>query len=334
MLAFCAAWLWFFRREYYFPRALVVIPLGVLAVFLLNAVRIAALILIGDAGYERVATVGFHSQAGWIAFNLAAFGIALLAHTNPWVSRVAAERRAQRLRATQASGADASAAAVTGAARESARTGISATNPTAPYLMPLLAILAAAMIAHSLSADFEVWYPLRLIAALAVLWIYRRSYAGARLSFSWRGPLAGVCVFGLWVAAAAFVSAPGGEPPGLAALSPALRSGWIICRIIAAVVTVPLAEELAYRGYLLRRLTSPHFDTVPFSDARWPQLVLSALAFGIMHGRFWIAGAIAGIVYGLLAMRTNKLGEAVAAHATTNALLAASALLFGQWRLF
>ena len=103
MLAFCAAWLWFFRREYYFPRALIVVPLGVLLVFLLNAVRIAALVLIGDAGYERMATVGFHSQAGWIGFNLAAFGVAILAHTNPWVSRTARTRRSLRDAASAAS---------------------------------------------------------------------------------------------------------------------------------------------------------------------------------------------------------------------------------------
>jgi hypothetical protein len=52
MLAFCAAWLWYFRREYYFPRALIIVPIAILLVFLLNAVRIAALILIGDAGYD------------------------------------------------------------------------------------------------------------------------------------------------------------------------------------------------------------------------------------------------------------------------------------------
>ncbi|HMI76490.1 MAG TPA: archaeosortase/exosortase family protein, partial [Steroidobacteraceae bacterium] len=67
MLAFCTAWLWYFRREYVFPRALIIVPIAVLVIFLLNTVRIAALVLMGDAGYEKIATVGFHSQAGWIA---------------------------------------------------------------------------------------------------------------------------------------------------------------------------------------------------------------------------------------------------------------------------
>jgi hypothetical protein len=33
-------------------------------------------------------------------------------------------------------------------------------------------------------------------------------------------------------------------------------------------------------------------------------------------------------------MRTNKLGESIAAHATTNALLAVYVLLFGRWQLW
>jgi exosortase E/protease (VPEID-CTERM system) len=313
MLAFCAAWLWFFRREYRFPRALVVIPIGVIAVFLLNALRIAALVLIGNAGYERVAVVGFHSQAGWIAFNLAAFGVAILAHTNPWLSREAAARRARRVQAR-------------GRAVDS--------NPTAAYLMPLLAILAAGMIARSLSGDFELWYPLRLVAALAALWIFRRSYTGVDVRFSWRGPVIGVLVFALWAASAAWLGTSAEEPAGLTALSPGLRAAWIDCRLVAAVVTVPLAEELAYRGYLLRRLTTVHFESAPYSAARWPALIVSALAFGIVHGRFWIAGIIAGLAYGALAMRTNKLGESVAAHATTNALIAAEVLLFRHWWLW
>lgn len=327
MLAFCTAWLWFFRREYYFPRALVVIPIGVLAVFLLNAVRIAVLILIGDAGHEYVATVGFHSQAGWIAFNLAAFGIAILAHTNPWVSRVAAERRKRRRHPAPPAGAS-------GAAERPAHTRSAGSNPTAAYLMPLLAILAAGMIAHSLSGDFELWYPLRVAAVVAVLWMYRRCYAGVDFAFSWRGPAAGALVFGAWAASAAYLGISASQPAALAALSPGVRGAWILCRLVSALITVPIAEELAYRGYLLRRLTTAHFESAPFSAARWPALLVSALAFGCVQGRFWVPGTIAGLAYGALAMRTNKLGESVAAHATTNALIAAEVLLFQHWPLW
>jgi exosortase E/protease (VPEID-CTERM system) len=338
MLAFCAAWLWFFRREYYFPRALIVVPFGVLLVFLLNAVRIAALVLIGDAGYERMATVGFHSQAGWIGFNLAAFGVAILAHTNPWFSRTARTRRSLRDGAIAAGRlAHPPDAAVDPANRGAAIRGVAGPaeiNWTAAYLMPLLVVLATGMITHALSIGFEALYPLRLAGALVVLWIYRRAYAELDLRFSWRGPAVGAGVFLLWIACAAFMTSPSGAPALLSSMPVPARSVWIGCRALAAVFTVPIAEELAYRGYLLRRLTARSFETVPYSAARWPALLVSAVAFGLTHAGLWVPGIAAGLAYGALAIRTNRLGECIAAHAFTNALLAVYVLGFNQWQLW
>ena len=50
MLVFSVAWLGYFRREFRFPHALLLIPAGMLVIWLSNAVRITALILIGVAG--------------------------------------------------------------------------------------------------------------------------------------------------------------------------------------------------------------------------------------------------------------------------------------------
>ena len=199
MLAFCAAWLWFFRREYYFPRALIVVPLGVLLVFLLNAARIAALVLIGDAGYERIATVGFHSQAGWIGFNLAAFGVAILAHTNPWVSRTARTRRSLREAASAASRpAD---AAVDPAVRPEAGGSAPGGDQLDRRLSHAVAGGARSRHDHARALGrFRVALPLRFAGALVALWIYRRAYAQLDLRFSWRGPAVGAGAFLLWAA--------------------------------------------------------------------------------------------------------------------------------------
>ncbi|MSV36199.1 MAG: hypothetical protein EXQ47_11480 [Bryobacterales bacterium] len=96
---------------------------------LANSVRIASLILIGNAGAPGVAVGGFHSQAGWIAFNLVALAFSVATRRVAWFHC-----------------AD---AAVT---REEKITG----NPTAPYLVPFLAILAAAMVSRAMSATFGV----------------------------------------------------------------------------------------------------------------------------------------------------------------------------------
>jgi exosortase E/protease (VPEID-CTERM system) len=304
MLAFCTAWLWYFRREYVFPRALIIVPIAVLVIFLLNTLRIAALVLMGDAGYEKIATVGFHSQAGWIAFNLAAFGVAYVAKRSTWLNRTA----------------------------PLADAGVH--DATAAYLMPLLAILAAGMITRAASAGFDFLYPLRIVCAVAALWAYRRSYGNVSWGFSWRGVLTGVAIFGVWSAFAHFVTAPAAMPDDLARLPGSARAAWIGCRAAAAIITVPIAEELAYRGFLMRRIGHAEFDSVALQSVRWPAIAISAVVFGLMHGSLWFPGIVAGVAYGAIAVKTGKLGESVAAHATTNTLVAIQVLLFDQWQLW
>jgi exosortase/archaeosortase family protein len=63
MLAFGTVLLLLFRHEYIFPRALLLIPAGLLLSFALNIARIAGLVLIGNAGYPEAAVYGFQ---GWL----------------------------------------------------------------------------------------------------------------------------------------------------------------------------------------------------------------------------------------------------------------------------
>jgi len=306
ILAFLAVWLLYFRREYIFPRALVLIPAGLLAIFALNIVRIAALMIIGSVGFPDVAEYGFHSQAGWIAFNLVACGIALVSRHSTWLNRraVATELR------------------------------VAIVNPTAAYLMPLLAILAAGVLSRALSGKFETLYPLRLLACLAMVWRYRHRLKALQWQWSWRAPAAGVSVFLLWIISAHLLLPEPGMPDPLAAFSPIARALWIASHVLASVLTVPLAEELAYRGYLMRRLRSADFESVPYAAVGWFPLFVSALVFGLAHGAMWLPGIAAGAVYGLLLMRKGSLGEPVFAHAVTNALIAIAVLGFSQWQLW
>jgi CAAX prenyl protease-like protein len=123
-------------------------------------------------------------------------------------------------------------------------------------------------------------------------------------------------------------------PERLAAMSPSLRWAWIVIRTLGSVAIVPIAEELAYRGYLMRRLSDPTFETVPYASVKWAALLASSLAFGLAHGDMWLAGTVAGGAYGILVMRTGRLGEAVAAHVVSNALVAVAVLAAGDWQLW
>lgn len=306
ILIFMIAWLWYFRKEYRFPRALLLIPLGIAFMFMLNAARIAVLLLIGDAGYYEIAIYGFHSQAGWIAFNAVAIGIVFWSRRSRWLAR----------------------------SEDPPIEGSPSDNPTAVFLMPLLAILAAGMLSHSLSGRFEWFYPLRLFACVAVIAIYRRRLAALEWRWSWRGPLLGMGVFLVWSIAAYFLVPDAGVPEPLAAASPLLRWSWTVCRVAGSVLTVPLAEELAYRGFLMRRLQSREFDSLAYGSVGWVALAASAVIFGAAHGALWLPGIVAGFAYGWISKRQGQLGEAVAAHMTTNGLVAIMALGSGHWAGF
>jgi CAAX prenyl protease-like protein len=112
------------------------------------------------------------------------------------------------------------------------------------------------------------------------------------------------------------------------------RLGWIAVRVVAAVVTVPIAEELAFRGYLARRLMDREFDQVAFSALRAAAIAISSVMFGLMHGAQWGVGIVAGVAYALVVKRTGRFGDAVVAHATSNLLLAVWVLSRGDWGLW
>ncbi len=303
MLLFGIIWLGFFRSDYRFPQAFLLIPCGIVLVWLVNVVRIAALILIGTAGAPQVAVGGFHSEAGWIAFTAVALGFFTSSRRLPWF-------------------------AVRAAPAES--------NPVAAYLVPFLLILAAGMIARAASSGSWEWlYPLRFVCAAAALWTYRRQYRQLDWRCGWAAPVVGGLVFLMWIGLDVLMPHPAGSgfASALAAEPPWPRAAWLVIRTLAAVTTVPIAEELAFRGFLLRRVVSADFESVRFRDCGYTALLISSLLFGILHGDRWVAATLAGIAYVSL-VRRGRIGDAVVAHATTNALLATCVLALGRWDLW
>jgi exosortase E/protease (VPEID-CTERM system) len=318
VLVFTTIWLWYFRKESRFPQALLLIPCALVCVWLLNIARICALVLIGNAGYGEIAMVGFHSQAGWIAFTTVAFTFSMLTRKLTWVRKIQYEMPTQT-----ANGVD-----IPAVEEESGE------SPATPaYLVPFLAILAASFVSKAASGHFEWLYPLRFVAAAVALWLYRREFKQLDWRIRWLAPLTGAAVFALWVLPSLWIQSnePSSLGEALTALSPTARWSWIVFRIAAAGITIPIAEELAFRGYLARRIVNRDFDQVPFSRLTLLSIALSSAAFGLMHGHQWFVGVLAGLAYAGLTKWKGRLSDAIAAHATTNLLLAIWVLSRGDW---
>lgn len=302
---FLAIYLWLFRKELRFPQAFWLFPLGIITIWLANAVRIAMLIAIGASFSSEIAAWGFHAQAGWIAFTLIALGA------------IALTNRLQFFAATQPD--------------VPVRTG----KPlAAALLVPFLVLMAVSMVTSAFSSGFDTLYPLRVVAIVIALYYFRKAYAGLGWRWTWHAPAIGAAVFIIWILLEPDIdSSKTALSQGLAELTSGSAAAWLVFRVLGSVITVPLAEELAFRGYLIRKLIAKDFENVPLVQFSWFSFMLTSVLFGLLHER-WIAGTLAGMCYALALYRRGQIGDAVIAHMTTNALIAIFVLTQARWSLW
>ncbi len=304
IVGFLGIYLWLCRRELRFPAALMLLPIGAMTIWIVNALRIVALVAIGTSGWPAIARGGFHSQAGWIAFNVIALGFVGVTMRGGFFQRTHKERR-------EVAPPD---------------------TATAAYLGPFAALTATAMLTGALSAGFDWLYPLRLLVVAGVLWAFRRQYTEMKWSWSWISIAIGAATCVMWLAL--LPSGPSDKDLWPAALSTVPFSSaavWLALRGIGYVVAIPMAEELAFRGFLGRRLLNADFQSIPVARFSWVPFLVSSVLFGAMHGPQWVAGTLAGMAFSLALYRRGAIGDAVQAHATTNGLLMLYTLTTGHW---
>ena len=308
ILAFLSVYLWLFRKDLRFPGALALLPMGAAAIWIVNAVRIVALVVIGTSGWPAIAKGGFHSQAGWLAFNAVALGFVAIMIQGRYF-RTAVEPLPLVDNGEH--------------------------DPTTAYLGPFVVITATAMLTGAFSAGFEWLYPVRVFAAGAVLWAFRKSYANLKWTFSWWAVWIGFATFLVWLALIpAGANDKNGWPASLQAVPLLWAAAWLLVRVVGYVVTVPLAEELAFRGFLTRRILRDDFQNAPLGMFSWSSFLISSVLFGLFHGGLWLAGTIAGMSFALALYRRRSFGDAVQAHATTNGLIALYAFATGHWSVW
>ncbi len=304
--AFTAIYLWISRESFRFPRALLLFPIGAISIWLLNVVRIAVLIVIGHHWSPDVAVGGFHSQAGWLTFIVTSLAILWLASD----SRFFLKNKPPRVIIPRHEARD---------------------NEAVASLMPMLALLGVALLTTTFSAGFDWLYPLRVIAVGIALKLYWSTLQLLPWRWSFMPLLAGTFTAAIWIlmlgenpeSDAAFSATIGEAPLWLSA-------GWLLFRFVGSVVTVPIAEELAFRGYLLCKFSATDVrlrGSLPFSVVG---IAGSSIAFGALHGA-WLAGTVAGIIYAAVRLRGGTVTDAIIAHSVTNALIFGYAAATGVW---
>ncbi len=306
IVVFLAVYLWLFRENLRFPQVFWLFPMAMIAIWLANSVRIALLIAVGSSISPEIAGMGFHAQAGWIAFTLISIGAIALTHHMHFFSL--AQPKQETVKPND--------------------------HLSTALLAPFLAQMAALMLTSAFSSNFDWLYPARILLITGILYYYRKTYRKLFSSWNWQAPAIGVLVFIIWM-----LLESGDHNNGvllsqnLGKLSSEWAIIWLMFRTFGSAIVIPLAEELAFRGYLLRKLIAKDYENVEPGRFSWPSFIISSLCFGLLHDR-WFAGTLAGMGYAVALYRRGQVGDAVVAHITTNALIAFLVLTQGKWFLW
>lgn len=308
MTAFLAVYTWVFRRDLRFPNVLLLFPIGIAAVWTLNALRIAVLVSIGAHVSPDVAVQGFHSAAGWISFLFVTLSVIAVsrrvrffAHAGPSVERVAEPTT-------------------------------SGSNAALLFLAPFIALMATSILASAFTPHDQWLYAVKVAAMGAVVWWFRDAYLPLLRGAAWSSVGIGLAVGVVWIATDPDKGQGAALGDWLGSLPLWALVTWLSLRAFGSVVLVPIAEELAFRGYLSRLLISTRFESVGIGEYRPLAFIVSTVAFGAMHQR-WLAAGLAGAIYALLMYRTKRLSDPIAAHVASNAAIMVWAIVAQQWSL-
>ncbi|MEQ8280760.1 MAG: exosortase E/protease, VPEID-CTERM system [Deltaproteobacteria bacterium] len=280
--------------------AWLLLPAAVALALLGNVLRIAVLMGIGANGAPELAVAGFHSKAGWLL--ACAIALALVHGSERWLTRSASGPLVDR--------------------------------PTLVYLGPLIVTLAAQLVFGLFVVDFDRLYAVQVVlVGAATAWALRHrplQRPGWVVSV-----FVGIAVFAVWylLAEPAAPEVVAARRTALDAMTPTTRILWIAARLVGSVLVVPIVEELAFRGYLLRRIISVDFEGVPlnsFAPLAWG---ISSVAFGALHSSF-VAGTVAGLAFAGVAAYRGRLVDAIVAHAVANLGVAIAVLGGDAWWLW
>lgn len=293
IVCYTAWYLWLRRDVLRFPAALSLLPLGLALSWIANTVRIAILVVLGSLISPKLALEGFHSRAGWLVLTLLGMAMVFVVERFGWF-------RQDRLTPLRL--------------------------PALPFLLPILLLFFLQILTAAFTDQFDFWYPLRTVIVLGCLLHFREVYRPLLKRPTFASLLCGLAVYLLWM----LLASPGESVSPSHYLSGGLLTFWLLTRVVGAVVVVPVVEELAFRAYLLRRLQSKTFEDVPIGQLTLLSVVLSSIAFGLLHSD-WLAGALAGLAYALILRGKRSLSDAIFAHGFTNLCLAIHVLWTRQW---
>jgi len=203
------------------------------------------------------------------------------------------------------------------------------------FVAPFAVFMGFIAAAQIIGGDSKYWlYPLQTMVCAGVLVYFWKSYEWGRVTFG-LPIVAGLVVFGLWVAPQAVFGAEarldGFDPYGVSE-DKTIVLFTIVARCLRLMVVVPLVEEIFWRGFVQRYFENENYTSVAIGTFSWFSLIGTSVAFMLVHdGADWPAAFATGLIFGWLVVRTKSIFAAVLAHAVANIALGIYILTTRQW---
>ncbi|MFO1488982.1 MAG: CAAX prenyl protease-related protein [Verrucomicrobiota bacterium] len=182
------------------------------------------------------------------------------------------------------------------------------------------------------------FYVAKTFVGAWLVWEMRPFVAEMRWAFSWEAVAVGIGVFFMWVFLDPFY--PQAKAPSVvwnpfAEFGESSGTAWLFAgiRILGMTIVVPPLEEAFYRSFLYRYFVRINFLEMPLSRFHFTSFLVTAVIFGVSHQQ-WLAGILCGFAYQWLALRKNRLGDSMTAHAITNFMLGVWVVWKGDWKFF
>lgn len=221
---------------------------------------------------------------------------------------------------------------------------LSRTLPFAIYIAFLALDSYLQLALAALGVDAKWLYAFRFIAVSSALIFFWSDYKelliwpkSARFSVA---VIAGIVVFVIWILPyPAWMSLAEDAP----AFNPLIQQTnadavlWVSIRMLGTALMVPVMEELFWRSFLMRWIESRRSDVeqsflnINPDHVSLYALIVSSILFALEH-QLWLAGLVAGLVYGQLYRVYKNLWVPIIAHGVTNGVLGVWVLFTGYWQ--
>lgn len=147
----------------------------------------------------------------------------------------------------------------------------------------------------------------------------------------------GVAVLGIWILGERWLVYPHlgtrASYNPFEHLSPNAAAAFLVVRLYGLILMVPVFEELLWRSFLTRYVTSANFASVPIGNFSITAFWIVSGAAAIAHPE-WLVALAANMLYLGLLKQTHSVFATVVAHATTNALLGFYVIATANWQLW